>query len=93
MPETFFQPVEVISEVLHAENQASIGAEPQRVVLHHIIHLDQLSDIWHCREREMAEEIIKLQQLDGSLGDGQIEMLGNLLFIYLFLAKWPNKMR
>lgn len=45
MPKTFLQPVEVISEVLHAENQASIRAEPQRVVLHHIIHLDQLSDI------------------------------------------------
>lgn len=45
MPKTFFQPVEVISEVLHAEYQASVWAEPQRLILHHVIHLDQLSDI------------------------------------------------
>lgn len=46
MTQAFLQPVEVVGKVLHAEHQASVGAEPERVILHDIVHLDELADVW-----------------------------------------------
>lgn len=45
MTQAFLQPVEVVGEVLHAEDQASVRAESERMVLHHVIHLDELTDV------------------------------------------------
>lgn len=45
MSKTFFQPVKVISKVLHAKDQPSIWAESQWIVLHYVIHLDQLFNV------------------------------------------------
>lgn len=83
MPKTFLQPVEVISEVLHAENQASIRAEPQRVVLHHVVHLDQLSDICYCKENKMDFIIIIFYSDLGIKSD----MALDLRFFYITQVK------
>lgn len=43
--QTFLQPVKVVGKVLHAEDQASIRAKPEGLVLHHVVHLDELTDV------------------------------------------------
>lgn len=45
MTQGFLQPIKVVGEVLHAKHQASIGSKSERMVLHHVIHLDQLTDV------------------------------------------------
>lgn len=45
MTQRFLQPVEVVSKVFHAEHQTSVWAKPQRAVLHHVVHLDELTDV------------------------------------------------
>lgn len=45
MTKTLFQPVKVVGEILHTEDQSSIGAESQGVILHDVIYLDQFSNI------------------------------------------------
>lgn len=45
MAQSFLQPVKVVGEVLHAEDQASVWAKSERMVLHHVIHLDELTDV------------------------------------------------
>ena len=45
MTQALLQPVEVVGEILHAEDEAAVWAESERVVLHHVIHLDELSDV------------------------------------------------
>lgn len=43
--QTFLQPVKVVGKVLHAEDQAPVRAKSERMVLHHIIYLDELTDV------------------------------------------------
>lgn len=43
--QTFLQPVKVVGKVLHAEDQASVRAKSERMVLHHVIYLDELTDV------------------------------------------------
>lgn len=43
--ETLLQPHKVVGEVLHAEDQAPVRAKAQRVVLHDVLHLDELPDV------------------------------------------------
>lgn len=52
VPEALLQPAGVAGQVLHAEHQPAVGPEPQRLVLHHILHLDQLPDV--CNDTRAA---------------------------------------
>lgn len=52
MTEAFLQPVKVVGKVLHAEHQASIRAKSERIVLHHIINLDELTNVCGDRNNE-----------------------------------------
>lgn len=52
MTQAFLQPVKVVGKVLHAENQASIRAKSERIVLHHIINLNELSNVWRYKSNE-----------------------------------------
>ena len=53
--QAFLQPVKVVGEVLHAENQASVGAKSERGVLHHVIHLDEFTDVCGHRNSEVVK--------------------------------------
>ena len=56
MAKTALQPVKIIGKVLHAKYQSSIGTEPQRIVLHDIIHFDQFPDVWKRQAGPTIEE-------------------------------------
>lgn len=43
--QTLLQPVKIVGEVLHTEDESSVGAKPQGVIFHHVVHLDKLPDI------------------------------------------------
>ncbi len=45
MTKTLLQPFKVVDEVLHTEDQSSIGTESQRVILHNVINLDKFSNV------------------------------------------------
>ena len=45
MTQAFLQPVEVVGKVFHAEDQAPVGTKSERRVLHHVIYLDELTDV------------------------------------------------
>ena len=46
MPQVLLQPVQIIGQVLHTEDQTSVWAESERRIFHHIIYLYQLTDIY-----------------------------------------------
>lgn len=57
MTQAFIQPVKVVGEVLHAEDQASVRAKSERRVLHYIFHRDELTDVCGHRNSEIVVEV------------------------------------
>lgn len=45
VPKALLQPAEVIGKVFHAKHQATIGAKPQGLIFHDIVHFYQLADV------------------------------------------------
>lgn len=43
--QALLQPAEVVGKILHAENQASIRPKSKRLILHHIIYLNKVTDV------------------------------------------------
>ena len=44
--QTLLEPIKVVRKVLHAEDETSIRTKAQRVILHDVLDLDQLTDVY-----------------------------------------------
>ena len=59
MAQVLLQPVQIIGQVLHTEDQTSVWAKPERRIFHHIIYLYQLTDIYNQQKKQKSFEMYR----------------------------------